>query len=73
MNEEKLFVDFLCLLQMYCREEHNIRFYAERIGCDPKTLSDSIINVSNKSFDEWINMIEIGIANFEDSILLEVS
>lgn len=53
-SQEKLFEDFLELVQTHYREHRNMCFYAEKLCLTPKYLSQVIWEVSNRHAPEWI-------------------
>lgn len=55
-RREKLTVEFIRLLHTHFREQHNLAFYARRIGVTPKHLSENLKKVTGFTGRELINM-----------------
>lgn len=53
-RQEKLFEDFLELVQTHYRAHRNMCFYAEKLCLTPKYLSQVIWEVSNRHAPDWI-------------------
>ena len=53
-RQEKLFEDFLELVQTHYREHRNMCFYAEKLCLTPKYLSQVIWEVSDRHAPDWI-------------------
>lgn len=50
-----IFDDFMRLLELHCRRERNVGFYAEQLGLTPKYFSTAIREVSGKTAARWID------------------
>jgi len=55
-RSEKLAVEFIHLLHIHFREQHNLRFYAQRLGVTSKHLSENLKKVTGFTGRELINM-----------------
>jgi len=55
-RREKLTVEFIRLLHVHFREQHNLNFYAERLGVTSKHLSENLKKVTGFTGRELINM-----------------
>lgn len=54
-REQKLFSDFICLVNDYAPSQHNIDFYASRLFMSPRYMSSLVKKVSGKAAKEWID------------------
>jgi YesN/AraC family two-component response regulator len=54
-KQEALVKNFLNLVQMYCKEERGLNFYAEKLHITPKHLSKVIKENSNMPAAAWID------------------
>ncbi len=52
---EKVFVEFIQLVEKHCRHERRVSWYAEQLGLTPKYLSEIISNVSKCTPNAWID------------------
>lgn len=52
---ERIFVNFIQLLEKNCRRERRVSWYASELGLSPKYLSEIISNVSKCSPNTWID------------------
>lgn len=53
-KQEKLFNDFIRLLNKYAKREREVQFYADKLGITPKYLSTITIEYSRKNASKWI-------------------
>ena len=53
-KQEKIFNEFINLLQKYANREREVQFYAEKLGITPKYLSTITIEYSRKNASKWI-------------------
>ena len=60
-RKEELFADFLDLLSMHCKEQHEVSFYANRLCITSQYLSLILKEQSGKSASQWI----------QDALMLE--
>jgi AraC-type DNA-binding domain-containing proteins len=54
-RKEELLNQFLELLFMYCKEEHQVSFYADKLCISPQYLSLILKEVTGKSASKWID------------------
>lgn len=54
-REQRLFTDFIQLVNDYAPEQHTIDFYASRLCLTPRYMSTIIRQVSGKSAKQWID------------------
>ena len=54
-REQRLFADFLSLVNRHASREHNIGFYASALCLSPRYMSSLIKQVSNRSAKAWID------------------
>lgn len=54
-RKEELFEQFLQLLFEYCKEQHVVTFYAEKLFITPQYLSLILKELSGKSANKWID------------------
>lgn len=52
---EKIFNDFIQLLQKHFRQERRVNWYAQQLFITPKYLSESVKQVSKRTPNEWID------------------
>jgi len=52
---EKIFTDFIRLVEQDFREERRVSWYAEQLCITPKYLSESVKTVSRRTPNEWID------------------
>lgn len=52
---DKLFAQFIKMVEQHCRRERRVSWYAEQMGITPKYLSESIKGVSKRTPSEWID------------------
>ena len=55
-RKEKLFLDFLELVQLHCRKEHSVKFYAESLFVTAGYLGKVVRNVTKYSAKHFIEM-----------------
>jgi AraC-like DNA-binding protein len=53
-RKEELFVDFMSLLQKNCKQQHDVRFYANELCITTQYLSSILKKESGKSASQWI-------------------
>ncbi len=56
-REEGLLKDFLLLINSFCEKEHNLGFYAYKLGITPKHLSLSVKKLTGRTAAEWIDYV----------------
>ncbi len=54
-KSERVFVEFIQLLEKHCRKERRVSWYAEKLKLTPKYLSEIISGVSKCSPNAWID------------------
>jgi AraC-like DNA-binding protein len=54
-REQRLFADFIQLVNAHVAAEHNIEFYADRLFLSPRYMSTVVKKVSGRSAKEWID------------------
>ncbi len=54
-REQRLFSDFIQLVNQYAHKEHQIDFYADRLFLSPRYMSTLVKKVSGKAAKEWID------------------
>ena len=52
---EKIFYDFILLLQNHFRHERRVNWYAQQLSITPKYLSESVKQVSKRPPNDWID------------------
>lgn len=53
-KQEKIFNDFIKLLNKHANREREVQFYADKLGITPKYLSTITIEYSNTNASKWI-------------------
>lgn len=54
-KSEKIFVEFIQLVEKYCRKERRVSWYAQQLKLTPKYLSEIVSSVSKCSPNAWID------------------
>lgn len=54
-RSEKIFYDFIKLLELHFRHERRVGWYALQLGLTPKYLSETIKQVSQRTPNDWID------------------
>lgn len=54
-NDRDIFERFIRLVNLYCRTEHQIAFYAEKLFLSPRYVSQVVKQVSGLSAKDWID------------------
>lgn len=54
-RSEKIFADFLTLVEKHFRSERRVSWYAEQLGITPKYLSEMVKQASNRTPNSWID------------------
>ena len=54
-REERLFADFIALVNQHAPQQHHINFYAERLFLSPRYMSTLVKKVSGRAAKEWID------------------
>ncbi len=52
---EKIFMDFIRLVEQNFRQERRVSWYGQQLGITPKYLSESVKTVSHRTPNEWID------------------
>ncbi len=58
MEEARIFVKFLRLVQEKFKDEHDVDFYAVRLGITPDELTRIIWETSESTLPEWLDIME---------------
>lgn len=58
MDDVKIFVRFLSLVQKNFRNERGIEFYAGKLGLASEELSRVIWDTSSSTLPEWLDVVE---------------
>lgn len=58
-TQEAIFDSFYKYVQLYYRQERELRFYADKLCITPKYLSSVIKNTSGKSANDWIDSLVV--------------
>ena len=59
MRSDAIFTDFIALLEVHCRNERRVGWYAEQLNITPKYLSECIKTVSHRTPNDWIDFYVI--------------
>lgn len=54
-NREEIIIKFVHLLNIHCKEEHSVSFYAQRLCITSAYLSKILKNFSGKTVNAWID------------------
>ncbi len=58
MEDVRVFIKFLKLVQKNFKGERNIEFYAGELGVSSEELSRIIMETTNSTPDEWLEIME---------------
>jgi AraC-like DNA-binding protein len=53
-RSEKVFTNFLKMVEENCRKERRVAWYAQQLNITPKYLSEAVKRVSGRSAVEWV-------------------
>jgi len=57
MGKEEIMRKFMLLLTRYCRQQHNVSFYADRLCISPEHLSRVLKEISGFTANKWIAQV----------------